>query len=194
LEELNVKGLRFIDDAAGYTSYRFKPQLRTLGPRYGKLVPKITEALNQDGAAAMEALRGGGWACTVDGTEIALTMEDVLPETVQREGYETQSDRGVTVVLNTALTPELIEEGHVRELVSKLQTMRREAGFDVMDRIQVQYGDNTVLAGVIGRNREAIAGEVLANGITPYGPNAAAYEKEWDINGQKIMLSVCREK
>jgi isoleucyl-tRNA synthetase len=189
LDELNVKQIRFIDDASVYTQYKFKPQLRTLGPRYGKLVPKITEALNLDGNAVMDALKQGSWRCTVEGTDVELTIEDVLTETVQKEGFSAQTDRGLTVVLNIQLTPGLIEEGHVRELVSKLQTMRREAGFDVTDRIWVRYSGNEALAGVLERNHGTIAAEVLADGIEP-GLDDEAYSKEWDINGERFMLSV----
>jgi isoleucyl-tRNA synthetase len=192
-EELNVKRISFIGDAADYKQYKFKPQLRTLGPKYGKLVPKITEALNQDSSAAMEALRQGVWRCTVEGTDVALTMDDVLQETVQREGYAAQSDRGITVVLNIQMTPELIEEGFVRELVSKLQTMRRDAGFEVTDRIQARYGDNEVLGAVIGRNHAFIADEVLADNLSPRSDvDASGYSKEWDVNGERIWLSVKR--
>jgi isoleucyl-tRNA synthetase len=196
LEELNVKQIQFIDDAAVYTQYKFKPQLRTLGPRYGKLVPKITEALNADGNATWEALQRGSWHADIDGTAVELTLDDVLPETAQKEGFAVQSDRGLTVVLNTQLTPALIEEGHVRELVSKLQTMRREAGFDVMDRITVRYGVNFALNPVFERNGAAIAAEVLADEISPKpadeADGAGAYTKEWDVNGEKIWLSVLK--
>jgi isoleucyl-tRNA synthetase len=192
LEELNIKRIRFIPDAKAYTQYMFKPQLRTLGPKYGKLVPKITQALNADGDATWQTLQQGVWRADIDGTAVELTLDDVLPEATQKEGFAAQSDRGTTVVLDIGLTPALIEEGHVRELVSKLQTMRREAGFDVMDHITVGYSQNEVLSGVLTRNRDAIAREVLADAISP-GASENAYTKEWDINGQPISLSVRRK-
>ena len=189
-EELNVKAVTFINDASQFTGYSFKPQLRTLGPRYGKLVPKITVALNLAPDKTIAALKAGLWQTTIDDTNIELTMEDVLVETIQKEGYATASDKGITVVLNTTLTPELIEEGNRRELVSKWQNMRREAGFDVTDRINAGFSDNTVLAAVIERNHTTIATELLADSLTLCPPTANAFAKEWNINGEKIELWV----
>jgi isoleucyl-tRNA synthetase len=192
-DELNVKNIRFTDAASAsqYTGHRFKPQLRTLGPRYGKLVPKITEALNQD-ENAMQSLERGAWNQNIEGTDVSLTLEDVLVETVQKEGFSAQSERNLTVVLDIRLTPELIEEGHMRELVSKYQTMRKEAGFNVTDRIQAGYGGNETLAGVIGRNETAIRAEILADGIIKENAPERAYVKEWNINGESVTLWVMR--
>jgi isoleucyl-tRNA synthetase len=190
LDELNIRAIRFIDDAESYTAYRFKPQLRTLGPKYGKLVPKITAALNENGAASMDALRAGLWRREIDGTDVELAMDDVLIETMQKEGFNAQGERGVTVVLDIRLTPELIEEGHVRELVSKLQNMRKEAGFDVTDRIRVGYSaGDAVMSGVISKNAAAVSAEVLAEKVSD-GGIGGAYEKEWNINGVNVRLWV----
>jgi len=191
-EELNVKSLRFVDDAAGYTSVRIKPNLRTLGPRYGKLVPKITEALNANAPVVMTALKQGKWETSIEDTDVSLSMDDVLVESLQKEGYSAASDKGITVVLDTTLTPELIEEGNVRELVSKWQTMRREAGYEVTDAITAGYGGNDMLASVIDNNRSFIAAELLADKLDPSPPSPDAYVKEWNINGADIKLWVRR--
>jgi len=189
-EELNVKTVRFIADASEYSGYSFKPQLRTLGPRYGKTVPKITTALNATPEKTMSALKAGLWKQTIDDVEVELTMEDVLVESTQKEGFATASDRGITVVLNTTLTPELIEEGNMRELVSKWQNMRREAGFDVTDRILAGYSDNPVLSVVIGNNRDTISTELLADQLSISTPLDGAFAKEWNVNGENIELWV----
>jgi isoleucyl-tRNA synthetase len=191
-DELNVKKVTFAQDMEPFIRYRFKPQLRTLGPKYGKLVPKITAALNADPSASMEGLRKGLLTFDIEGTPVELTMDDVLAETVQKDGYMALSEKGMTVVLNTSLTEALIEEGYVRELVSKLQTMRREAGFEVMDRIYVNYAEGTPLSGVFERNGNAIAAEVLADAITEGLPPEGGYAKEWLINDIKIVLWVDR--
>ena len=192
-EELNVKALSFIDSTDEYIEYRFKPQLRTLGPRYGKLVPKITEALNADPVAVMVALQAGGWRTVIDGTDVELTMDDVLAETAQKEGYAVAVDKGITVVLNVQLTDALIEEGTVRELVSKLQNMRKDAGFEVVDRIYAGYGGAEGLGQVIAKNRDEICAEILADKLEETPPVDGAYAKEWDINGEKIELWVARQ-
>ncbi|MCL2572194.1 MAG: isoleucine--tRNA ligase [Defluviitaleaceae bacterium] len=190
-EELNVKAIDFIDSAENYIEYRFKPQLRTLGPRYGKLVPKITEALNTNPAEVMTALQSGTWQTTIDDTCIELTMEDVLTETAQKEGYATSQDKGITVVLNTQLTPELIEEGTLRELMSKLQNMRKDAGFEVVDRICAGYSDYAPgLGEVIKNNSDLIAAEILADKLEEASPPEDAYTKTWNINGENITLWV----
>ncbi|MCL2373556.1 MAG: isoleucine--tRNA ligase [Defluviitaleaceae bacterium] len=191
-EELNVKAVRFISDASEYSGYLFKPQLRTLGPRYGKLVPKIGPALNQNPTQTMADLKAGEWKTTIDGIEIALAMDDVLVETTQKEGFATASDKGVTVVLDTTLTPELIEEGNRRELVSKWQSMRRDAGFDVTDRINAGYSHNAILSAVIENNANAIATELLADSLTQAEAPSGAFAKEWDINGEKIEMWVIK--
>ena len=143
-DELNIKKVEFTDDIGTYISYSFKPQLKTVGPKFGKLVGGIRAALSEiDGNAAMEEVRSTGeLKLDINGTEIVLLKEDLLIETLQKEGYVTESDQSISVVLDTNLTPELVEEGFVRELVSKIQTMRKEAGFEVMDRINVYARDN----------------------------------------------------
>ena len=191
-DELNVKAIRFIADASEYIGYSFKPQLRTLGPRYGKLVPKIAAALNIAPDETMAALKSGTWTNNIDGNEVELTMEDVLMETVQKEGFSSAGDKGITVVLDARLTPELIEEGNKRELVSKWQNMRREAGFDVTDRIHAGYSSNDVMDGVIQRNMEAISTELLADSLAQAAPHSGAYTKEWNVNGEKIELWVLK--
>jgi len=190
-EELNTKGVSFIESTEEYVEYRFKPQLRTLGPRYGKLVPKITEALNAEPAAVMAALNSGGWRTVIDDVDIELSLEDVLAETVQKEGYAVSTDRGITVVLDIRLTPELIEEGNVRELISKLQNMRKDAGYEVVDRIHAGYADcSGNLSNVLINNRETIAAEILADKLDEASPPEGAYAKVWDINGENVQLWV----
>ncbi|MCL2399436.1 MAG: isoleucine--tRNA ligase [Defluviitaleaceae bacterium] len=194
-DELNVKAVRFVPSSVveEYTAYRFKPQLRTLGPKYGKLVPKITEALNADSNANMEQLKKGTLHLNVDNTAVELTMEDVLVEVGQREGFAVQIDRDLSVVLDINLTEDLIEEGYVRELVSKLQTMRKEADFDVMDRIVVRHSKNDRLTNVFERNRDMIAAEVLADDISEGAvKDPEGYGKEWQINDQQLGLWVKR--
>jgi len=204
-EELNVKALRYLDDASEYIAHKFKPQLRTLGPRYGKLVPKITEALNTDATATMAALKQGTWQVVIDGTEVVLTMDDVLVESLQKEGFAAASEHGVTVVLNTQLTPALIEEGTVRELISKWQNMRREAGYEVTDRIRAGYqmaarnesyiadhSDYAQLGEVITRNQDHITEEILADQLESAVPPEGAYAKDWNINGEAVTMWVLR--
>ncbi|MCL2352365.1 MAG: isoleucine--tRNA ligase [Firmicutes bacterium] len=191
-DELNVKNLEFIADAERFTAYSFKPQLRALGPKYGKLVPKIGEALRAvDGNAFMAELRKGEAVLTVEGQSVVLTADDVLTETGRMENYYLASDRGVTVVLSAALTPELIEEGFVREIISKLQTMRKEADFNVTDRIRVYYGGSGKIAGVIQANGGEIAEDVLADAlISGNPPEGAGYVKEWSVNGEDVVFGV----
>lgn len=188
-DELNIKELVFTGDTGHFTRYRLKPQLKTLGPRYGKLLPQIGKHLSEiEGSAVVEGFKKGESYCfELQGTEVELTEQDVLVEVVQKEGFVTEADRDVTVALDTNLTPELIEEGFVRELISKLQTMRKEAGFEVQDYIGVYYGGNEKIGGIIERNREQISDEVLAVEI---GAGAGGYEKEWNINGEKVLLAV----
>ena len=190
LDELNVKKIEFTDDVEGFVTYKFKPQLRTLGPKYGKLVPKIGAALAEvDGTAFMNELKANGKvSLVIDGTEIVLEESDLLIDTAQKEGHISVEDNGVTVVLDTNLTDELIEEGFVREIVSKVQTMRKEAGFEVLDRIAVYHKDSDKVAGVIERNKERIMGDVLALEMTE--GEGDGYTKEWNINGEKVTLTV----
>ena len=189
LDELNVKNMEFVDDASKFTSYSFKPQLRTLGRKYGKLVPAIGEYLkNGDGNALMNELKANGVIkFNIDGTDVELGEEDVLTETAQADGFVAESDKTTTVVLSTTLTPELIEEGFVRELVSKIQTMRKDSGFEVLDRINVYYSGNDTIAKIFADNKDSIATDVLADDICE---GASDISKEWNINGEEVVLSV----
>lgn len=189
-DELNVKNVEFKEDVADFTSYSFKPQLRTLGKKYGKLVPAIGEYLkSNDGNALMSQLKNdGAIKFNIDGTDIELAEEDVLYETAQMEGFVAESDKTTTVVLDTNLTQELIEEGFVREIISKIQTMRKEADFQVLDRIKVSYTGNDKIAGVFERNSSVIAKDVLADKLE--ADAISGYSKEWSINGENVTLSV----
>jgi len=197
-DELNLKAVEFTNDTAGFVSYKFKPQLKTLGPKYGKQLGAIREALaNLDGSAAKAELdEKGALTLMIDGADIVLAPEDLLIETEQKEGFFTLSENGVTVALDTALTPELIAEGHVRELISKLQTMRKEAGFEVTDRITVTAKADGEMANVITNAADELCAAVLSDALTLLFPNdevpADAYVKEWDINGETVTLSVKR--
>ncbi|MCL2463093.1 MAG: DUF5915 domain-containing protein, partial [Defluviitaleaceae bacterium] len=193
-DELNVKNVEFIGDAERFTAYAFKPQLRTLGPKYGKLVPKIGEALKTvDGNALMAELRKGEAILEVEGQSVSLTIDDVLVETGRMEDYYLAAERGVTVVLSGKLTPELVEEGFVREIISKLQTMRKEAGFNVTDRIRVYYGGSERVKAVIGANAKEIAEDVLADSLAcEDAPEGEGYAKEWSVNKENAVFRVCR--
>ena len=190
-EELNVKAVEFIEDASEYISYSFKPQLKTVGPKYGKHLNKIREYLaNVDGSEAKAELdRNGVLALTFDGDAVALAEEDLLIELKQKEGFYAVTYKGVTVVLDTALTPELIEEGYVREIISKIQTMRKEADFDVMDHINIYVTGNDKITDIILRNKDEISTDVLADGIA-VDSVGATLSKEWDINGETVTLGV----
>lgn len=189
-EELNVKKVTFSDDVRAFTSYTFKPQLKTVGPKYGKLLNGIRQALTElDGSAAMDTLNErGALTFEIQGQEVVLTKDDLLIDVAQKEGYVTQEDNYVTVVLDTNLTPELIEEGFVREIVSKIQTMRKEAGFEVMDHILISFSGNEKIAQVAQNNYDAIAGKVLADSIT--AGETFGTVKEWNVNGEKVTISV----
>ncbi len=192
-EELNVKCVSFTDDVSGYTDYTFKPQLRTVGPKYGKYLKGIQEALTKlDGNATMAELKSkGSITLTEVSDEVVLTEEDLLITMTQMEGYMTEGDNTVTVVLDTNLTDELIDEGFVRELISKIQTMRKEAGFEVMDRIEVSYKAGGRVLDVINRFADDITSDVLADAIVEAG--TPELEKEWNINGEKVTLGVRRK-
>ena len=189
-EELNVKKVTFTEDVSSFTDYAFKPQLRTVGPKYGKYLGKIQQALKElDGNRAMEELKKNG-SITLDSVnaDVVLCEEDLLITMTQQEGYVTEGDNEVTVVLDTNLTQELIEEGFVRELISKIQTMRKEAGFEVMDKIVVSYHAEDKIAAIFENYGGQIQSEVLAERID--GTQLKGYQKEWNINGEHVVLSV----
>ena len=191
-DELNVKEVVFKDDIADFISYSFKPQMRTVGPKYGKLLNKIKTTLSElDGNKAMAELKSTGeLKLDIDGQEIVLLEEDLLIDMAQMEGYVSENDNGITVVLDTNLTPELIEEGFVRELVSKIQTMRKEAGFEVMDKIRVYAKDNDKIVSIMKNHGDEIKSEVLAEEIVT--GETKGYEKEWNINSEKVTMAVER--
>ena len=191
-DELNVKSVEFTEDVSAFTSYSFKPQLRTVGPKYGKLLGKIRGALTDiDGNKAMNELKTKGCLTfNFDGSEVILTEEDLLIEAAQMEGYVSDTEYDVTVVLDTNLTPELIEEGFVRELISKIQTMRKEAGFEVMDHIIVGIQGNEKIEAIVRNNEETLKSEVLSEAISY--DQTEGYTKEWSINGENVNLSVMK--
>ena len=189
-EELNVKNVAFTDDVSAYTSYQFKPQLRTVGPKFGKFLGQIQKALAElDGNKAMAELKSTG-ALKLDSVsdEVVLLEEDLLITMTQMEGYVTEGDNSVTVVLDTNLTPELLEEGFVRELISKIQTMRKEAGFEVMDHIAISFDADEKVTEIFNKYGEEIKSEVLADEIS--SGTLAGYEKDWNINGEQVKLAV----
>ena len=189
-DELNVKEAEFTADVSKLTTYSFKPQLKTLGRRFGKNINVVREILaSLDGQAAMAELNEkGNLTITVDGKEEALEKDDLLIEAAQMEGYISDSDHGITVVLDTNLTPELLEEGFVREVISKVQTMRKDAGFEVMDHIRVSMQDNDKVKEIVQKNEAQIKSEVMADEITY--DKATGFTKEWSINGEKVTLGV----
>ena len=189
-DELNVKEVRFVDDASSFISYRVKPQLKTLGPRYGKLLPKINQYLAGEGvgnAVVAAHNRGEFYRFDIDGTEISLAAEDVLVSTEENAGFVTVTEHDLSVVLDTNLTPELIEEGFVREIVSKVQTMRKEAGFEVTDHIVLSHHGNSLIEGIFARHGAEIAADTLADSIKL---GSAGYVKDWEINGESVTLGV----
>ncbi len=191
-EELNVKKVVFTQDVRNFTSYSFKPQLKTLGPKFGKQIGAIREILaGLNGNEAMDEVNSAGkLKITLEGAEAFLEKDDLLIEAAQTEGFVSDSDKGITVVLETNLTPELIEEGFVREIISKLQTMRKDAGFEVMDHILVYQDGNEVIRGIFERNMEEIKSEVLAEEITL--GETKGFIKEWNINGENVTLGVVK--
>ena len=192
-DELNVKNIKFTDDVRDFTSYNFKPQLKTVGPKYGKLLGGIKVALEQlDGNEAMDELNEtGALKLEIQGQEVVLLKEDLLIDTAQIEGYVSESDNGVTVVLDTNLTEELLEEGFVREIISKIQTMRKEAGFEVMDKIQVTFTGSEKAGLAFEKNKEEIGSEVLAVSVCKAEPTG--FVKEWKINGEAVSMGIQRE-
>ncbi len=189
-DELNVKQVSFRDDVEDFVNYTFKPQLKTVGPKYGKQLGKIKEALaHLDGPAAMKKLKSdGALEFDFDGEKISLTMDDLLIETAKSENFVSQEDNQVTVVLDIRLTPELIEEGFVREVISKVQTMRKEAGFEVTDHIILSQSDNDKLAEIIKANVDQVKSETLADDIV-FG-SVSGYNKHWNLNGESVLLGV----
>ena len=191
-DELNVKEVVFTDDVRDFTSYTFKPQLRTVGPKYGKQLGGIQKHLAAlDGNAAMDELNAdGALKFDVDGVAVELTKDDLLIDMAQKEGYVSQEDNKMTVVLDTNLTPELVEEGFVYEIISKIQTMRKESGFEVTDHIRVSINGNDKLSEIAQKNKEAISSKVLADELTSgmeYGVST-----EWNINGENAVIAVER--
>ena len=191
-DELNVKEVVFTDDVRDFTSYTFKPQLRTVGPKYGKQLGGIQKHLAAlDGNAAMDELNAdGALKFDVDGVAVELTKDDLLIDMAQKEGYVSQEDNRMTVVLDTNLTPELVEEGFVYEIISKIQTMRKESGFEVTDHIRVSINGNDKLSEIAQKNKEAISSKVLADELTSgmeYGVS-----REWNINGENAVIAVER--
>ena len=191
-EELNVKKVTFTDDVRLFTTYSFKPQLKTVGPKYGKLLNQIREALSTlNGNEAMDGLNATGELhLDINGEDVVLTKEDLLIDMTQMEGYVSENNGDVTVVLDCNLTPELLDEGMVRELISKIQTMRKEADFEVTDHITVTYEGTEKIASIFEAYKEEIKGNVLADEIVKEAPKG--YVKEWNINGEQVTLGVER--
>ncbi len=191
-DELNVKEVKFANEVESFISYSFKPQLRTVGPKYGKLLNGIRQTLTDiDGSKAMAELKANGvLVLDIDGNKVELTEEDLLIETAQTEGYVTESEGETSVVLDTNLTPELIEEGFVREIISKVQTMRKEAGFEVMDKICVYAKDNDKIMDIIKAHEDEIKSEVLADKVVL--GETDGYQKEWNINKEQVTMGVSR--
>ena len=189
-DELNVKEVEFTNDVRAYSSYSFKPQLKTVGPKYGRLLGKIKQALSEvDGNTAMDELNEKGQLTfDFDGETVELTKDDLLIEIAQTEGFESGNDGDITVVLDTNLTPELVEEGFMREIISKIQTMRKEAGFEVMDKITVYFDGNDKIAELISKNEDTVKNDVLATEIIT--GKIEGYSKEWNINGENVTFGV----
>jgi len=189
-DELNIKKVEFIDDMSEFSSYSFKPQLKTVGPRYGKFLNGIREYLaNIDGNAAMNELNeNGSIKFMVDGNEIVLAVDDLLIEVKQKENYYSMSERYISIAIDTHLTPELISEGYLNEVISKVQTMRKDSGFEVTDHIKVYIDKNEKIEKCIKENEAALSKVVLGDEIIYSKSTENA--KEWDINGEKVFLSV----
>jgi len=189
-DELNIKSVEFTDNVSSFVSYSFKPQLRTVGPKYGKFLGEIkTKLANIDGRAAMAELESTGvLKLELSGVTAELTKDDLLIDSAQTSGFESLSDRGVTVVMDTNLTEELIEEGFVREIVSKIQTMRKESKFEVMDNIRIYIGNNAKIEAIAAKNAESIKSDVL--GVEIIFNKECANKKEWNLNGENVVLGV----
>ncbi len=191
LDELNIKDVEFTNDASGFITYNFKPQMRTMGPKYGKLMrPIFDEIATMNGAEVMAVLNSGeALKLNVQDTDVEIFKEDVLVETLQKDGFVSDSDAGFTVVLDTNLTDELIEEGFVREFISKVQTMRKDGDFEVTDHINIAFTGSDLIAQVVANNTDEIKSQLLAESICG---NVDADAKEWNINGEKISISVTK--
>ncbi|MBR5931057.1 MAG: class I tRNA ligase family protein, partial [Lachnospiraceae bacterium] len=189
-DELNIKHVEMKDDVRAFSSYSFKPQLKTVGPKFGKQVGEIRNALaNVDGNDAMDEVNAtGSLKLNLPSGEVSLLKEDLLIETAQVEGYESLSDFGITVVLDLHLTDDLIEEGFIRELVSKIQTMRKEADFEVMDMITIYISDNARVEDIVNRRKDMMLTDVMATDIVTGSMDGIS--KEWDINGEKVTIGI----
>ena len=189
-EELNVKNVKFTEDVRAFTSYTFKPQMRTLGPKYGKQLNEIRTLLSEiDGNAAMDELNETGeLKLTISTGKAVLGKEDLLIDSAQTEGFVSEASGEMTVVMDTALTPELLEEGFIREIISKVQTMRKEAGFEVMDHIRISAEGNAKIEDLLKNHKEEILPEVLAEDLV--FNDKIGYSKEWNINGENVTLGV----
>ena len=186
-DELNVKKVAYADNAEEYVSYEIKPQLKTLGPKYGKKLGAIRELMVKDAAAMVQKTKDGGvYSAVIDGEEITLTQDDLLIFVKNKEGFVAQSDYGVTVILETKLTPELIEEGYEREIISKVQNMRKDSGFEVTDHIKLGITGDEEIAAVVKNYGNDIAAVTLADEITAAADDAAVC----DINGKSVKISV----
>ncbi len=192
-EELNVKDVIFTNDATDFISYSFKPQMRTLGPKYGKLLNNIRTALTElNGTQAMDELNSTGvLKLTINGDVLELSKDDLLISTAQKDGFVAQSEGGFTTVIDTELSNELIEEGFVREIISKIQTMRKEAGFEVQDNIVIGFANNDVIANIIQANQAIITHETLAVDVTS-NIDSSAYVKEWKVNNEVVTFGVSK--
>ena len=192
LDELNIKEVAFTNDASEFISYNFKPQMRTMGPKYGKLMrPIFDEIAKMDGAAVMAQLDSGEpLKLVVEGTDVEITKEDVLVETLQKDGFVSDSDAGFTVVLDTNLTDALIEEGYVREFISKVQTMRKDSGFEVLDHILVSFSGSNKIAEIVKNNEAEIKTQLLAESLTD--ASNLTDGKDWNINGEKVIISITK--
>ena len=189
LEELNIKEVEFTNDASSFISYTFKPQMRTMGPKYGKLMRPIFDAIAQmDSVEVMATLNSGeALKLNVEGTDVEIFKEDVLVDTQQKGGFVAASESGFTAVLDTNLTDALIEEGFVREIISKIQTMRKDSGFDVTDKISVSFNGSEKIASVFAANADEIKSQTLAENLTAA---TATDAKEWNINGETVAIAI----
>jgi isoleucyl-tRNA synthetase len=192
LEELNLKEVTFTNDAGAFITYQFKPQMRTMGPKYGKLMrPIFDEIAKMDGAKVMEQLNSGEpLRLVVEGTDVEINKEDVLVDTLQKDGFVSDSDAGFTVVLDTNLTDALIEEGYVREFISKVQTMRKDSGLEVLDHITVTASASEKIADIVKKNESEIQTQLLANSIV--FTNTVSGGKDWNINGEAVVIAIAK--